>query len=159
MEFEDEEYCTPYAEPQSVEHQALHLPQVRGCFGCDRGKALHQYKRRSKGAVLGLTGPDTTLRPFGALVHIDWNENAAVFELKDSLDTVLVLDVDDAVIDDEVVKEAEAAAVERVSVDSGRMRRFSVMLWLKRCWLLQGEHLRPGGVLIASRMARAGCAL
>ena len=46
-----------------------------------------------------------------------WNENAAVFELKDSLDTVLALDVDDAVTDDEVVKEAEAAAVERVSVD------------------------------------------
>ena len=32
--FEDEEYCTPYAGPQSVEHQALHLPRVRGCFGC-----------------------------------------------------------------------------------------------------------------------------
>ena len=46
-----------------------------------------------------------------------WNENAAVFELKDYLDTVLTLDVDDAVTDDEVVKEAEAAAVERVSVD------------------------------------------
>ena len=38
-----------------------------------------------------------------------WNENAAVFELKDSLDTVLALDVDYAVTDDEVVKEAEAA--------------------------------------------------
>ena len=46
-----------------------------------------------------------------------WNENAAVFELKDSLDTVLALDADDAVTDDEVVKEAEAAAVECVSVD------------------------------------------
>ena len=57
-EFEDEEYCTPYAGPQSVEHQALHLPRVRGCFGCDHGKVLHQYKRRSEGAVLGLTGPD-----------------------------------------------------------------------------------------------------
>ena len=45
-EFEDEEYCTPYTGPQSVEHQALHLPRVRGCFGCDHGKALHQYKRR-----------------------------------------------------------------------------------------------------------------
>ena len=97
-----------------------------------------------------------------------WNENAAVFELKDSLDTVLALDVDDAVTDDEVVKEAGAAAVERVSVDfpgvgadrpTGRMRRLSAMLWLKRCWLLQVEHLRPGGVLIASRRARAGCAL
>ena len=46
-----------------------------------------------------------------------WNENAAVFELRDSLDTVLTLDVDDAVTDDEVVKEAEATAEERVSVD------------------------------------------
>ena len=70
-EFEDEEYCTPYAGPQAVEHQALHLPRVRGCFGCDHGKALHQCKRRSKGAALGLTGTDVTLRPFGALVHID----------------------------------------------------------------------------------------
>ena len=73
-EFEDEEYCTPYAGPQSVEHQALHLPRVRGCFGCDHGKALHQYERRSKGATLGLTGPDVALKPFGALVHIDWLE-------------------------------------------------------------------------------------
>ena len=73
-EFEDEEYCTPYAGPQSVEHQALHLPRVRGCFGCGHGEALHQYKRRSKGATLGLTGPDVTSRPFGALVHIDWLE-------------------------------------------------------------------------------------
>ena len=31
-EFEDEEYCTPYAGPQSVESQALHFPRVRGCF-------------------------------------------------------------------------------------------------------------------------------
>ena len=46
-----------------------------------------------------------------------WNDNAAVFELKDSLDTVLALEVDDAANDDEVVKEAEAAAVVRVSVD------------------------------------------
>ena len=60
--------------PQSVEHQALHLPRVRGCFGCDHGKALHHYKRRSKGAVLGLVGPDVTLRPFGALVHMNWLE-------------------------------------------------------------------------------------
>ena len=73
-EFEDEEYCTLYAGPQSVEHQALHLPRVRGCFGCDHGKALHPYKRRSKGATLGLTGPDVALKPFGALVHIDWLE-------------------------------------------------------------------------------------
>ena len=41
-----------------------------------------------------------------------WKKNAAVFEQKDPLDTVLALDADDAVPDDEVVKEAEAAAVE-----------------------------------------------
>ena len=52
-----------------------------------------------------------------AFVDGDWNENAAVFEQKDPLDTVLALDADDAVTVDEVVKEAEAAAVERVSVD------------------------------------------
>ena len=46
-----------------------------------------------------------------------WNENATVFELKDSLDTVLALDVDDAVTDDEVVKEAEAEAVDGEAVD------------------------------------------
>ena len=55
--------------------------------------------------------------------------------------------------------------MERVSVDFPEVvadrkdERFSLMLWLKRCWLLQGEHLRPGGVLIASRRAGAGCAL
>ena len=32
-EFEDEEYCTPYAGPQSVEHQALHLSRVRAWEG------------------------------------------------------------------------------------------------------------------------------
>ena len=73
-EFDDEECCTPYAGPPSVAHQAMHLPRVRGCFGCDHGKALHHYKRRSKGAVLGLVDPDVTLRPFGALVHTDWLE-------------------------------------------------------------------------------------
>ena len=46
-----------------------------------------------------------------------WNENGAVFEQKDPLDTVLVLDADDAAPDDEVVKEAEAAAVEGEAVD------------------------------------------
>ena len=35
---------------------------------------LHKYKRRSKGPTLGLTGPDMVLKPFGALVHIDWLE-------------------------------------------------------------------------------------
>ena len=144
-----------------------------------------------------------------------------MFELKDPLDTVLALDVDDAVTDDEVVKEAEAAAVEGVAVDFPEVdadRKDEAVLrdavaeevlapandsdfpeivsyplrqrlmvhgvvadptlpvpgvateedgWalaeeredIKRCWLLQGEHLRPGGVLIASRRARAGCAL
>ena len=52
-EFEEEEYCTPYAGPQSVEHQTLHLPRVRGCFGCDHGKALHQYKRGAREQHLG----------------------------------------------------------------------------------------------------------
>ena len=46
-----------------------------------------------------------------------WNENAAVFEQKDPLDTVLALDADNATPDDEVVKEAEAAAVEGEVVD------------------------------------------
>ena len=50
-------------------------------------------------------------------LQISLGKNAAVFELKDFLDTVLALDVGDAVTDDEVVKAAEAAAVERVSVD------------------------------------------
>ena len=50
-------------------------------------------------------------------VDVDWNESAAVFEQKDPLDIVLALDADDVVPNDEVVKEAEAAAVERVSVD------------------------------------------
>ena len=35
---------TEFAGPQSVEHQALHLPRVRGCLGCDHGKALYQSK-------------------------------------------------------------------------------------------------------------------
>ena len=35
---------------------------------------LHKYKRRSKGATLGLTGPDVAFMPFGALVHVDWLE-------------------------------------------------------------------------------------
>ena len=46
-----------------------------------------------------------------------WNENAAVFEQKDPLDTVSALDADDAAPEDEVVKEAEAAAVEGEAVD------------------------------------------
>ena len=46
-----------------------------------------------------------------------WNENAAVFEQKDPLDTVLALDEDDSVQDNEVMKEAEAAAVEGEAVN------------------------------------------
>ena len=52
-----------------------------------------------------------------AFVDGDWNENSAVFEHKDPLDTVLALDADDATPDDEVVKEAEASAVEGEVVD------------------------------------------
>ena len=47
----------------------------------------------------------------------DWNENAAVFEQKDLLDTVLALDADDVVPNDEVVKEAETVTVEGEVVD------------------------------------------
>ena len=46
-----------------------------------------------------------------------WNENAVVFEQKDPFDTVLALDADDAAPNDEVVKEAEAAAAEGEAVD------------------------------------------
>ena len=52
-----------------------------------------------------------------AFVDGDWNENAAVFEQKDPLDSVLALDADDAAPDDEVVKEAEDVAVEGEAVD------------------------------------------
>ena len=52
-----------------------------------------------------------------AFVDGDWNENAAVFEQKDPLDSVLALDADDAAPNDEVVKEAEAATVEGEAVD------------------------------------------
>ena len=44
-------------------------------------------------------------------------ENAAVFEQKDPLDTVLALDADNAAPNNEVVKEAEAATVEGEAVD------------------------------------------
>ena len=53
-----------------------------------------------------------------------WNGNAAGFEQKDPL-------------------EVDAAP-------TGRTRRLSAMLWLKRSWLPQGEQFRPVGVLIAS---------
>ena len=46
-----------------------------------------------------------------------WNENAAVFEQKYSLDGVLALDANDAVPDNEVVKEAETAILEGEAVD------------------------------------------
>ena len=52
-----------------------------------------------------------------AFVDGDWNENAAVFEQKDPMDTVSALDADDAAPDDEVVKEAEAVIVEGEAVD------------------------------------------
>ena len=76
-------------------------------------------------------------------VDVDWIENAAVFEQKDLLDTVLALDADNVVLNDEVVKEAETAIVEVKPstfprwIMTGRTRRFSVMLWLKRCWFPQ----------------------
>ena len=47
----------------------------------------------------------------------DWNKNAAVFDQKDPLDTVLTLDADDAAQDDEVAKEAEIMTVEGEAVD------------------------------------------
>ena len=50
-------------------------------------------------------------------VDVDWNENAAVFEQKDLLDTVLALDADNGVPNDEVVKEAETAILEGEAVD------------------------------------------
>ena len=46
-----------------------------------------------------------------------WNENAAVFEQKYSLDSVLALHANDAASDKEVVKEAETAIVEDEAVD------------------------------------------
>ena len=95
----------------------------------------------------------------------DWNENAAVFKQKDLLDTVLALDADNVVPNDEVLKEIETAVVESEAVDFPEVnvdRKDEVTLSdvvTKRCWFPQREHLRPGGVLIASRRARAGCAL
>ena len=52
-----------------------------------------------------------------AFVDGDWNKNAAVFEQKYPLDSVLALDADDAAPDGEVVKETEAAIVEGEAVD------------------------------------------
>ena len=46
-----------------------------------------------------------------------WNENAAVFEQKDPLDTVLASNADNAAPNDEVVKEAETVAMEAEAVD------------------------------------------
>ena len=46
-----------------------------------------------------------------------WNENAAVFEQKYSIDGVLALDANDAVPDNEVVKEAETAILESEAVE------------------------------------------
>ena len=44
-------------------------------------------------------------------------KDAAVFEQKDLLDTVLALDADNVVPNDEVVKEAETVTVEGEAVD------------------------------------------
>ena len=52
-----------------------------------------------------------------AFVDGAWNKNAAAFEQKYSLDSVLALDADDAAPNDEVVKEAETAVVEGEAVD------------------------------------------
>ena len=46
-----------------------------------------------------------------------WNENAAVFERKYPLDSVLALDANDVASDNKVVKEAETAIVEGDAVD------------------------------------------
>ena len=46
-----------------------------------------------------------------------WNENAAVFQQKYSIDSVLDLDANDAASDNEVVKEADAVSVEGEAVD------------------------------------------
>ena len=51
-----------------------------------------------------------------AFVDGAWNKNAAEFEQKYSLDSVLALDADDAAPNDEVVKEAETAIVEGEAV-------------------------------------------
>ena len=110
--------------------------QVRRCNDIDF-PAIVSYPLRQRLMVHG-AGADRTLPVPGVATEEDgwtqaeehediqddvafadgaWNENAAVFEQKDPLDTVLALDADDAVPDDEVVKEAEAAAVEGEAVD------------------------------------------
>ena len=50
-------------------------------------------------------------------VDVDWNEHAAVFKQKDLSDTVLAMDADNVVPNDEVVKEAGAVIVEGEAVD------------------------------------------
>ena len=52
-----------------------------------------------------------------AFVDVDWNKNAAVFEQKDPLVTVLALGADDDAPNDEVVKESEIVTVEGEAVD------------------------------------------
>ena len=44
-------------------------------------------------------------------VDVDWNEYAAVFKQNYPLDTVSALDTDNAMPDDEVMKEAETVIV------------------------------------------------
>ena len=95
-------------------------------------------------------------------VDVDWNENAAVFKKKDLLDTLL--DGENVVPNDEVMKEAETAIVEGEAVDFPEVyddRKDEVTL----CDVMTEEVLVPakgapqGGMLIASRRGRAGCAL
>ena len=82
-----------------------------------------------------------------------------------SLDGVLALDANDAVPDNEVVKEAEAAILEGEAVglpevyedrnDEATLRDVVT----EEVLVPRREHLRPGGVLIASGRARVGGAL
>ena len=78
---------------------------------------------------------------------------------------MLALDAGDAAPDDEVVKEAEAVIVEGEAVDfpevdaDGKDEATLRDVVTEEVLVPEREHLRPGGVLIASRRARAGCAL
>ena len=58
-----------------------------------------------------------TIQDDVVFADVAWNENATVFEQKDPLDTVLALDADNVVPNDEVVKEAETVTVEGEAVD------------------------------------------
>ena len=96
-----------------------------------------------------------------------WNEKAAVSEQKDPLNIVLVLDADDTAPDDEVVAEAEAATVEGAAVEfpevddeDGRKDEANLRdVVAEEVLVVSRGAPRPGGVLIASRRGRVGCAL